>query len=482
MDMVALALSGDTAVAGKSTHTSITADDEEEDSSDSEYDEDLTNSNKDNNDEDDSSSSDGSSSSSGSSGGYATTDSESCCSGYMDAISREMEEMNRSRRDSIRQSLRRSSLSALDTLKGMDAPSTGTTNNKREDLKCQNLMQQAQDRSQRFLLHRMSSTKATSYVQDKPSTNANIPQIPPFAGNGATTVVHNSNNDTGNESSNDATIIRRRSTGDLLDESSKQNPQSPQECLQELLRGVSSPVEFLTTEYWDKQYFCAITPARMQRYHAKVARAVRGQDIETLRTIVKGNASPNILDACNSQGESLVHLACRRRNTDLLKFLVHEAGVSVRVRDDWGKSPLHEQCWNGRPSFSKGKLLSNQAEATTGALPTSPYYYYHPTNPESNSYFDAVKLLIDLAPELLFARDRRGFVPFQYIPKDSWPEWNTFLAQHRVWIRCKVQFIGYARSRDKLKKTLELAEATLKGISRSANTSPTGTGPTAMTQ
>ena len=208
---------------------------------------------------------------------------------------------------------------------------------------------------------------------------------------------------------------------------------SPEECLTHILQG-------LTYTATPDEFFLEINAARIHRYSGQAAKAVRAQDMDKLRQLQLNGVTS--FDACNQQGESLVHLACRRRNTNLLRFLLLEAEVALQVRDDWGKSPLHEFAWNGRPN-ENGQSRTD--------------------------FFAAVKLILDKAPALLFAKDKRGFCPLQYVPKDSWNEWNQFLVQNKVWIRCKVQFIAFAKSRDKLRKTLELAEAALKDFSGHSN-------------
>ncbi|CAB9499896.1 ANK [Seminavis robusta] len=164
-----------------------------------------------------------------------------------------------------------------------------------------------------------------------------------------------------------------------------------------------------TDKYWEN-YFTPITQARRNAYKGNVVKAIRDQDLETLKKILttEGDAS---MEACNAQGETLLHLACRRRNHELVKFLVITAHVSIKVRDDYHKTPLHEVCW-----------------------------YTEPRNP---SQFHSVEFLMVLAPELFFAKDKRGFTPLQYAPKSSWKGWCRFLARNKESIRSKVRNMDF---------------------------------------
>jgi len=121
------------------------------------------------------------------------------------------------------------------------------------------------------------------------------------------------------------------------------------------------------------------------------------------------------MDACNGQGESLVHLACRRhQNTALLHFIVDEAGVSLQVQDDWGKTPLHEFAWNRK------------------------------TKPATSS---AVRLILQKAPELLFVQDKRNYSALQYVPQDAWEDWCIILRQHKALIRYQALRVAHQQSK-----------------------------------
>lgn len=74
----------------------------------------------------------------------------------------------------------------------------------------------------------------------------------------------------------------------------------------------------------------------------------------------------------------------------MLRTLI-EAGSSVQVTDDYGRTPLHDACWT------------------------------------SSTDFDTIKLLLDQDPWLLSIMDCRGSTPLGYVRKASWAVWIGFL-------------------------------------------------------
>jgi hypothetical protein len=98
--------------------------------------------------------------------------------------------------------------------------------------------------------------------------------------------------------------------------------------------------------------------------------------------------SPN---PCNNYGESLVHMVCRRGDHKLLKIML-EAGCSLQVTDDYGRTPLHDACWRAQPSF------------------------------------EVVKLILNADKNLLSLLDCRGASPLSYIKKENNDIWMDFLA------------------------------------------------------
>jgi Ankyrin repeats (3 copies) len=102
---------------------------------------------------------------------------------------------------------------------------------------------------------------------------------------------------------------------------------------------------------------------------------------------LESGVSPN---PCNSYGESLLHMVCRRGDDDLLKIML-DVGSSVQVADDYGRTPLHDACWAATPSFATVELIAN----------------------------------LDIT--LFHMTDSRGAVPLSYVRREHWPEWIEFL-------------------------------------------------------
>lgn len=128
-----------------------------------------------------------------------------------------------------------------------------------------------------------------------------------------------------------------------------------------------------------------------EAYDLEAVNAIRKGDVENLRKLMEQGKD---LNACNRFGESLIHMACRRSDVDVVKFLVHEAHVNLEVTDDFGRSPVHDACWTTIPNF------------------------------------DVMDLLIrNVSPETLLAEDVRGHTAFHYARKEHWTQWVEFLAE-----------------------------------------------------
>jgi hypothetical protein len=142
-------------------------------------------------------------------------------------------------------------------------------------------------------------------------------------------------------------------------------------------------------------FFLEITQENINGYDLKKAAAVRDQDVNALRNMHGAGES---LQVCNRFGESIVHAACRRGATPVLQFLTQEAGVSLKVIDDYGRTPMHDACWTNKPVF------------------------------------ELVEVLLEVCPELLFVADKRGYSPLQYVRREFWGVWCRFLDanEHRL--------------------------------------------------
>jgi hypothetical protein len=145
-----------------------------------------------------------------------------------------------------------------------------------------------------------------------------------------------------------------------------------------------------------KSYFLEMTDDNIAAYGTDIISAVRQRDVPTLRRM---HQEGRILQCCNRFGESILHMACRRGHLDIVRFLVDEGGVSFRVCDDYGRTPLHDACWTREPEI------------------------------------ELVKMLVTACPDLLLFKDKRGFTPLAYVRRDHWGQWCEFLEENRELLR-----------------------------------------------
>lgn len=151
---------------------------------------------------------------------------------------------------------------------------------------------------------------------------------------------------------------------------------------------LTNPIDTLSVA----DFFLEYTPEQIAAYDNDVTGAVRTDDLDALRRIWRGGKT---LQCSNRFGESIVHIACRRGSLPVVKFLLDEARVSIKVRDDMGRTVLHDACWASEPSF------------------------------------DVVEILIEREPDLLLLCDKRGHTPLAYVRKEKWADWCRFLSAKR---------------------------------------------------
>jgi len=145
-------------------------------------------------------------------------------------------------------------------------------------------------------------------------------------------------------------------------------------------------------------YFLQYTEEDIAAYDQEVINAIRSKNIPLLRAL---KAKGKTLQCANRYGESLVHMACRRGMTDVVRFLILEAKVSLRVKDDYGRTPLHDACWSAEPNF------------------------------------ELMDFLIEQEADLLLIEDKRGHFPFSYARRSHWEGWNKFLLSRKGNIRLR---------------------------------------------
>lgn len=197
-------------------------------------------------------------------------------------------------------------------------------------------------------------------------------------------------------------------------------PQPVKEPVEKASPAPRSPVVFLKDIFARNQFgqtllgdpamypaFARPTQEATDAYDLNVVQAIRHNDIERLRTMLREGKSFN---ACNRFGESLIHMVCRRGNIKIATFLIKEACVDVDVRDDFGRSPMHDACWTSKPNVA------------------------------------IMDLLIDsVSPEMLLAEDVRGHTPFDYARKEHYEEWYQYLSRKEDDLQRRITTYGSMR-------------------------------------
>ena len=96
------------------------------------------------------------------------------------------------------------------------------------------------------------------------------------------------------------------------------------------------------------------------------------------------------MSACNKFSESIVHMACRRSEFNIVDFILSNGGDSGIV-DDFGRTILHDACWRIEPRF------------------------------------DIVTLILERNLSLLFYLDTRECSALQYVREEHWLQWCAYL-------------------------------------------------------
>eukprot|EP00752_Nemacystus_decipiens_P006678 g6005.t1 len=165
------------------------------------------------------------------------------------------------------------------------------------------------------------------------------------------------------------------------------------------VEGMTSPQAYLELILFERGYDytprssasdgcrCAPTQKQIDDYQVPLVEAVRRWDMETLEALAAEGVD---MGASNRFGESVVHLATRRGSAPVLQFLLAHGG-SLRICDDYGKTPLHDAFWTAEPRF------------------------------------DLVSMMLEIDWGLLRATDVRGATPLRYAKRGHWAGWCEFL-------------------------------------------------------
>jgi ankyrin repeat protein len=169
-----------------------------------------------------------------------------------------------------------------------------------------------------------------------------------------------------------------------------------------------SPVHFLRSLFpegrHDHSRPSTVDPDNYEPFDMETVQAIRNKDVSKLRELLKEGKH---FDACNRNGETLLHLACRRGDLKTVRFLLEEACVHGDVCDDMGRTILHDVCWRPTPDLD---IMNN--------------------------------LIRILLPDTLIAQDRRGHTPFDYVRREHWGVWMNFLRENKCLIERRVALVS----------------------------------------
>lgn len=166
-------------------------------------------------------------------------------------------------------------------------------------------------------------------------------------------------------------------------------PTSPTIFLNSLIKSRGYSTQFYCSV--EGGYYCKPSAFQKASYGIKLVEAVRNSDEKLLMNLLKCGISSN---PCNSFGESILHMVCRRGDYKLLKILI-ENGCSLQVSDDFGRTPLHDACWTASPCFK------------------------------------SIAMILDKDIRLLHVVDCRGAPPLQYVKRDNWAIWVNFFESRK---------------------------------------------------
>lgn len=148
----------------------------------------------------------------------------------------------------------------------------------------------------------------------------------------------------------------------------------------------------------------------MTQAYSAIVTAVRQDDTTLVRKLYceesKGCAVLRKgVNACNRFGESILHIACRRGNIDMIRLLVTDLELKVEEScDDYGRTPLHDAFWAG---------FEPRALRTVDFLLKQPY-----------------------VTELLLCEDFRGSTPLDYTRREDRELWLCFLSERKIDLCC----------------------------------------------
>ena len=169
------------------------------------------------------------------------------------------------------------------------------------------------------------------------------------------------------------------------------NAPHPKKILKVLLSSNGYKMDSIKFANVPSDFFLKMTAENIAAYTKDLIKAIRTKDLDALKNYLSEGKT---LQCCNKFGESSISLVCRNQLTEVLTFLLEKAKVSIQICDDYGRTPLHDACWVSDPDFT------------------------------------LILTLLNKCPDLLLLCDKRGHTPLDYVRKEHYDRWNTFLRQN----------------------------------------------------
>jgi hypothetical protein len=180
----------------------------------------------------------------------------------------------------------------------------------------------------------------------------------------------------------------------ILAEPATSNICTPQQHLDAILkeRGYNAQrYSALSTGYYN-----APTPLQRVSYSVDLIKIIlrpRLSDMAELQSLLTCGISPT---PCNEYGETLLHRICRKggMNGATLLNVFLDAGSTIQVCDNRGRTPLHDACW----------------------CPMT-----------SETGFELFHLIMHCDPWMLHLEDKQGLTPLDFVRQEQYSQWISFL-------------------------------------------------------
>jgi Ankyrin repeats (many copies) len=147
-----------------------------------------------------------------------------------------------------------------------------------------------------------------------------------------------------------------------------------------------------------------LNPTRIQiaSYGSAVTAAVE-KNTSKLQSLFEAGIAFNPYDPASK--EFLVHTACTNGNLAVLKLMIQFGGAEItQCIDSFGRTPLHNVCWNGEKIVSDDRL-------------------------------EMVKVLLMCNPNMIYVKDCNGAEPFSYVSENQHKDFMSYLNEnkHIIW-------------------------------------------------